>query len=267
MKKLFALMALALLMACGSNPNEDPTDLTSKFKGTWNINEKVQHNDDGSITYTGVTWGGLVATVKEHNLPVDWTGYESIVFELAEPTKVMTQIVVSDKLSMMSKAGVTTVKCNFDGQDVSQVSEVALQLAEASTINVKRVYLTKAEELKYSTPIWDGECVFGNWMGGFVIPPSSFNDAVEGDKLEFIYTTDQSNPAITYWQFRTIYNGTDTTLEGNSDELNDWGCATVGKASSDYRIKLTATDVANLREKGLFVNGYFITVTQCNLLQ
>ena len=268
MKKFLALMTSALLlMACGSKTNDDPTDLTSKFKGTWNIHEKLQHNDDGSITYTGVAWGGMSAMVKEHNLPVDWSDYESIVFEMAEPTKVMTQVVLSEKLNMMTKAGVTTVKCNFYGNDVSAISEVALQLAEPSTITVKRVYLTKAEKLNYSTSIWTGECLFGNWSENIVIPPTSFNDAVEGDKLEFIYPADRSNPDVTYWQFRTVYNGTDTPLEGNSDELNDWGCAAVGKGSTDYQIKLTANDVMNLKEKGLVVSGYFLKVTECNLLQ
>ena len=41
----------------------------------------------------------------------------------------------------------------------------------------------------------------------------------------------------------------------------------MGQAATSYRILLTANDVKNLREKGLFVNGYYTNVTQVNLLR
>ena len=94
-----------------------------------------------------------------------------------------------------------------------------------------------------------------------------FTSALEGDKLELIYKTDTSDPSITYWLFKTVINTTDTTLEGNENELNPWGCVMMGKASKVYRIILTANDIKKLREKGLFVNGYYNIVTQVNLLR
>jgi hypothetical protein len=57
------------------------------------------------------------------------------------------------------------------------------------------------------------------------------------------------------------------TLEGNYNELNKWGCATVGRDATHYRIALTANDIAKLKELGLFVNGYYNIVTKVNLLR
>jgi hypothetical protein len=48
--------------------------------------------------------------------------------------------------------------------------------------------------------------------------------------------------------------------DGNSNSM-------MGQAATSYRILLTANDVKNLREKGLFVNGYYTNVTQVNLLR
>ena len=78
-------------------------------------------------TYDALPWGGLVADVKYRNMPVDWSNYESITFEFAEPTKVPTQIMVSDKLKTVGKAGISSLTCYFDGQDLKSVNEVALQ--------------------------------------------------------------------------------------------------------------------------------------------
>lgn len=265
MKKLYLLTICALLAACNQQA-EDPYTLTSKFHFTWNLYEEVERGDDGVITYRAQPWGGLAASFKERNLPVDWSGYEAITFEFAEPTPVATQIMVSNKLTTWGKPGIMSLTCNFDGQDVTSIGEVALQSSDTATLYVKRVYLTPGGATWESKPLWTGNCEFGNWANGFVIKGEHFLSAVEGDKLEFIYTTQTEDPNISYWQIKTVYNATDSTLEGNQNELNNWGCATVGKESRVYRIPLTANDVTQLRAHGLFVNGYYNTVTQCNLL-
>ena len=268
MKKLLTLTASLLLCAGGffSEP-EDELTVTSKFKYTWNINETVERNRDGVIIYKAQPYGGLVASFKERNLPVDWSGYESITFEFAEPTKVLTQVMISENMASSAKPGITILTCYFDGQDVRSVGEVALQAADTTTIYLKSVRLALGGAKWESTPIWEGECRFGNWENGIIIPPEKFDDALEGDKLEFIFTTDRSDLNVNYWQFKTVYQGTDKTLEGNDNELNAWGCAMVGRLATSYRIYLTAKDVATLKEKGLFVNGYYNNVTQCNLLK
>ena len=271
MKKVFLLLITALLVVgCGSNPNHDEEDkltLTSKFKSTWNIHEKLVRNADGTITYTALPWGGLIGSMREHNLPVDWSAYESVTIDFAEPTPVETQVLISDKLKTWGKAGITSLTCYFDGQDMTSVDELMLQASDTCTLVIKQVKLAPVNGTWHTTPIRSIECAFGNWANGFVIKPEAFEEARKGDKLEFIFTTDKSDPNVNYWLFKTIYNGTDTPLEGNANELNKWGCAAVGREGTVYRVVLTANDVAQLREHGLFVNGYYITVTQCNLLR
>jgi len=268
MKNYFLFLACAVFTGCSlGHSSEDDNVLTSKFNGTWNIHEGIDRDFDGVITYHALPWGGLVANVKKQNMPVDWSGYESISFEFAEPTEVPTQISVSDKIKTSGKPGITSLTCYFDGQDLKSVDEVALQAIDTSTLKIRSVYLTPGTSVWESTPIWKGNCAFGNWANGFIVKPEQFTSALEGDKLEFIFTTDTSDPSVTYWLFKTIINETDSTLEGNDNELNPWGCVMVGKAATVYRIILTAGDITKLREKGLFVNGYYNVVTQVNLLR
>lgn len=121
-----------------------------------------------------------------------------------------------------------------------------------------------------TTAIWEGESVFGNWANGFSVAADKFASAKAGDAIEFVYTTDTEGDGTTkptWWQIKTIYADTETTLEGNASELNSYGCATVSSGSTSYKITLTETDVANLKQKGLFANGYFLVVTKANLIQ
>ncbi len=261
-------MVPVMLVACGAgNDGSDQYDVTSKFKTTWNIYEGIQKNSDGTISYYALPWGGLVGYFKERNMPVDWSGYEYIRFEFAEPTKVPTQVMISDRLKTWGKPGITSLTCYFDGQNVKNIDEVALQASDTTMLKVKKVTLSPAASNWESTPIWEGNCKQGNWEKGFVIKPEKFTTAYEGDKLEIVFKTDKSDPNVTYWLIKTIYDGSDETLEGNDNELNKWGCATMGKEATSYRIVLTAKDVAMLRDKGAFINGYQCIVTQCNLLR
>ena len=266
MNKLLTTITSLLLVACGSNTEGDDFDLTSRFNGTWNIHEKFEHGNDGEIIYHAIPWGGLVGSMRERNLPVDWTPFASVSVEFAEPTRVGTQLLIKDKLRVFGKPGITTLTCYFDGQDVTQIDEVAIQSSDTSTLKVKRVYLTPGTSVWESTPIWEGHCVFGNWEKGFVIPSESFLNAQPGDKLEFLYEIDRSDPKVEYWQFKPIYNGTEKTLEGNADQQNEWGCTPVGE-SGVFRVRLTANDVREIRKVGMFVNGYFCIVSKVNLLK
>ena len=241
-------------------------DITNKFCSTWNIHESIEQNDDGTISYQALPWGGLVADVKENNMGVDWSDYESIKVDFAEPTTVPTQIMISNELKTWAKPGITSLTCYFDGHNMKYVNEIALQAGDTSTLIVKSVRLTPADATWERTNIWNGDCATGNWENGFVVKENQFVDVAEGDKLEIVFTTDKANPN-TYWLLKTIYNKTDNTLEGNDNELNDWGCAFMGSDATTYRIVLTANDAYHLRNSGLFVNGYYCNVTQCNLLR
>lgn len=268
LRALVPLFVLALFASCGSDKTrqEDPNNVISKFNSTWNIYEKCEVAADGSIIYKALPWGGLVGTFLEKNSPVDLSAYESVTIDFAVPTPVATQLGVDHKFKTWGKKGITSLTCRFDGQDVTSVSEIVLQASDTCQLEITHVYLTPNATSWESVTVWSGYCSFGNWTGGFLVPASQFTQAYEGDKLEFIFTVDKSDPNVTYWLFKTIFNATDQTLEGNSSELNEWGCASVSGGATVYRIMLTENDVVNLREKGLFVNGYYLNVSQCNLL-
>ena len=268
MKKILLMtLAAVILTACRQDVQEDKYDITSKFRATYNIYESFTNNRDGSITYNASPWGGLVGIIKERNLPVDWTPYESITFEFAEPTKIETQVLISEKVKTWGRAGITSLTCFFDGLDVRNVSEVIFQATDTMTITIKSVRLRPIVDNWDSRTIWEGECHFNNWENGIYLPSETFTNLSEGDKLEFIFTTDRNDIDRTYWQFKTIYATTEMTLEGNYNELNKWGCATVGRDATHYRIALTANDIAKLKELGLYVNGYYVIVTKVNLLR
>jgi len=122
---------------------EETVDITPNFTNTWNEAETLETNDDGSITYNAVKWGGMAAWVAVDDVPVDWSGYSKVVFEFAEPTEVNTQIIVGDAKAW-GEVGITSLECPFDGIDMSAISQIALQTSDATTIVVKRVYLVKA---------------------------------------------------------------------------------------------------------------------------
>lgn len=269
MKKALTLLASVLVVACGggSSDEADGLTLTSKFNATWNIHESMEKSSNGNIVYHALPFGGLIGTMKEHNLPVDWSAYEAITVEFAEPTKVETQLLVADRYKAWGKVGIKSLTCNFDGQDVTSVNEVTLQAADSTVLIVKEVRLTPVTGVWKAIPIRTLDIQFGNWENGFSLQPNLFADAQPGDKLEFIYTTDTSNPDVGDWLIKTIFNGTENALEGNASELNKWNCAPVGRKSTIYRITLTDNDISNLKEKGIFVNGRYVNVTQCNLLR
>ena len=173
MKKLWTLLAPVLLVACIGG-NDDPNDITDKFDGTRNIHESFERHSDGSISYHAIPWGGLEASVRDRNLPVDWSGYESITIEFAEPLKHSVQVKLSNKMRTFGRVGITKLRYYFDGQDATQVDYVAIQSSDSCTLEIKRVYLTPGTSAWETTKLWEGECSFGNWENGIKIPASQF---------------------------------------------------------------------------------------------
>ena len=124
----------------GEGGGEEFVDITSNFTYTWNADETLEFNEDGSITFNSQTWGGMAAWFAVDDVPVDWSGYSKVVFEYAEPTTVNTQILVGDAKAW-GDVGITSLECSFEGVDMSAISQIALQTSEPTTLVVKRVYL------------------------------------------------------------------------------------------------------------------------------
>ena len=263
----FVMLAAVILSACSGDGKDGDRNITDLFNNRWNINEELFQNADGTVTYRSVAWGGMVADFTNAEVKEDWSGYDKLIFEFVEPTSVKTQILLNGKVATLGSPGISSLSCSLNGMGVSDVKQVALQTDEPTTIHVKRVVLKKSNNASNTTMVWEGECVMGNWAGGFAVGSDLFKTAQPGNVLEFVYTIDQSNSTVYYYQLKTMYDGSTETLEGNASELNEWGCATMEDGASRYRITLTAHDIERLKKDGLFVNGYYVTVNQCNLLQ
>lgn len=132
-----------------AGPEGDKVSIIDKFTGTWNASETAVHNADGSVTFTSVAWGGLSAWLAENDIPVDWSGYTKLVFVYAEPTTVNTQGFVqttTEDHKWWGNTGITKLECPFDGKDMSQVKQVALQASDVATIVITDIYLVKSAD-------------------------------------------------------------------------------------------------------------------------
>jgi len=148
MKKMFTLIAL-MICAIASYAQEEEqktVDVTSIFSYCWNSAETQTHNEDGSITFNSVAWGGLAAWVKD-TPNGDLSAYSKIVFEFAEATTVNTQILVQladeSNVSAWGNVGITELACEFGENDMSAVNQIALQTSAETVITIKRVYLVE----------------------------------------------------------------------------------------------------------------------------
>ena len=194
---LLAVFAALLLSSCGVNGGGD--DITNRFNQTWNVNEDIVRHSDGSITYYSIAWGGLAAWLRDDDKPVDWTAYEQIVFEFAEPVEVGVQVFVDGKIKANGSPGVSVLHCSLQGEHKASLEQVALQTSQPTELHIKRIYLS-AEPLPGNTmSIWDGECICGNWINGVNVASERFATAEKGDQLEIVYTTDNSTD-LEYWQ-------------------------------------------------------------------
>ena len=120
--------------------------IIDSFTYTWNSDESLTHNNDGSITYYSSVWGGLAAWFKGETTPTDWSDYEKIVFEFAEPTPVYTNLIVAgsdSNVSAWGNVGITSLECLFEGHDMTHVEQVALQTSDATTLIISAIYLVK----------------------------------------------------------------------------------------------------------------------------
>ena len=103
------------------------------------------HNNDGTITYNAIQWGGLVADFTNQDEPENWSKFEKIVFEFAERTAVRTQVMFNGKIVSYGSPGIALLSAPLVGIDVKDVKQVALQAYENTTIKVKRMTLMSGD--------------------------------------------------------------------------------------------------------------------------
>lgn len=129
-------------------PAVETEDLIDKFTYCWNAAESVTHNEDGTMTFSAVQWGGVAAWLVTDEVGADWSEYSQIVFEFAEPTPCATQILVqyndgSADTSAWIEAGATKAVADL-GEGKASMKQVALQSSDIATLNITKVYLVKS---------------------------------------------------------------------------------------------------------------------------
>ncbi|MCR4852390.1 MAG: hypothetical protein K5893_02215 [Prevotella sp.] len=132
----------------GGDSNIDEIALTDF--STWNPQESVETNADGTLTFHAVSWGGLSKWLGTG----DWSAYDKLVYEFAAPTTVDVQPFVqyvdpaggADGINETNytAAGVTEASINLNAELKGAVKQFALQAAAAADIVVKRIYLVKS---------------------------------------------------------------------------------------------------------------------------
>ncbi len=121
----------------------ETVDLIDRFTYCWNDAETQTHNADGSITFNAVQWGGLAAWIDNE----DWSEYDKIIFEFAEPTPVATQVKVQynsgNDTDTWINEGSTKAEGNLDATNKVSVKQVALQSSDAAVLTITKIYLVK----------------------------------------------------------------------------------------------------------------------------
>ena len=138
-------LTLLLMVSSGlSIQAEEIVDITSKFTYCWGGSESLIRHADGSITFHGQEWGGLAAWIGDE----DWTEYNQLVFELAEPSPCAVQPIVLYPNGVQSdshymEAGTTKAYVDLSENKRQHVSQLALQTSKQATIVITRIYLVK----------------------------------------------------------------------------------------------------------------------------
>lgn len=130
-------------------PAGDTLSLIDKFVGVWGGDaESATANEDGTITYVAKQWGGLSAWLAG-DAPADYSAYDNIVFEFAEPTTCAVQGFVQYGDNTDNKtwieAGATKAVCAL-GAGKAAINQIALQAADVATFTITKIYLEKAGE-------------------------------------------------------------------------------------------------------------------------
>ncbi len=110
--------------------------------------------------------------------------------------------------------------------------------------------------------LWEGSCNFGtSWSESFGVPASDLSVLDnESAVLTFHYTLDTD---CSYWQYKPCSNGSGwTPLEAATELGNSYQCISVEAGSTKTDLQLGAKDIATIKESGLRLQGYGMTVTK-----
>lgn len=127
-------------------------DITSEFfskTSFWNGSESCNNNGNGTYTYNSAAWGGMY-----HEFNQDWSDYTKVVFEYSTATTTNTQVLVQGtEVKGWANSGSLSIEATLEGKTVSNVTNLALQTQDASSVTIKRIYLVKKDIDPFLNPV------------------------------------------------------------------------------------------------------------------
>ena len=106
-------------------------------------------NSDGSVTYAGAMWSGYAIWIGGSDYS-NLSAFSKLVVEFASKTTVGSQVVLCGEPainqygqvgSAFAEAGATKIEMSFAGVTVDDLSQIAIQLADAGEVTIKDIYL------------------------------------------------------------------------------------------------------------------------------
>ena len=283
MKKLFTVVC-GLMMALCMNAKQSLPLTTEGMTCGWNSSY------DGAtqtIHYVG-GWGGRGWYFSQPGKNFDFLDYDYLVVKVASSTVPLTLNVEYTDGKVKTKVE-NGVEVKYLEKKAEQASELAAKEDKYVAIELNNnayEYLLQAYIKNYSdgdgttvledaflctkkeydaflaenkpSAIWEGSDTFGDswkWETHMDLASNKLADLKAGDVLKFTYTQDEKAP---YWQLKL----TTSEKKLSKSVVNTYNCIELDKNSTSYSVELTAEDVESLQNKGLFVHGVNVTLTQ-----
>ena len=220
---------------------------------------------DGSvITASDDSWQGIYKNDGYSAFALSESHYTDLIVELsAEPdVNVFVQVSYSDASS--NDFTITTAQ-TFGRLTLASanVTSVAIKLVAAGSATLSKVYFYKVVGKAGEDEIFTGPKDLGDnwqWDNRVEVSGSAFAAAHEGDVIRYTYTS----LADAQCAVRTQDAEYNLIQLANAGEYGDVTSEMSTPASCSFL--LTATDVANLQSKGLFITGKNMTIQSVTLV-
>ena len=255
MKKIFTLLAASLLSATALQAVEVTFTHELDLDGFSAWPSASYDAETKTLTPSAAYGGG-----SKWYGTCDASDYHQIVFELAE---VCAQPVACNvyytgaNQEVVIAAGATSGTVDLVGTNIEQVSFAVNGNVTGVPIKISRVYLVGTRIKKAGlVTLNETETEIGNWNAGIGFGGASFNGAHAGDQV-VINVAPRDSATITYHQLQATSNG--KHLE--SFPYN----AGISAGTTQFRFTLTENDVDSLQKNGLYVGGYYITISSIQL--
>lgn len=268
MKKtfLFCLLLAASIFTAQAALDRHDLDL-STFVGNYNTTQFTL--TDNTLTFK-TAWGAIKKDFQSK--PIAAYSEAVLVLEESCAQTVRLSATFTDGTAEQEyriAVGSTEAKLRLNSPNVEYIrianwSNVATEVV----LKIKELYLLENTGLAVSDTLFSGTQAHGSWVWNnrIVLPASVFQNAHTDAVLKVTYKLDVTNYA--YWQYKFVLNdGNNNVLTSNQEEINEtYKTLSLANGSNSYWMYMNASDVAALRQSGMYLTGYGDTTTTIELV-